>query len=191
MGKLEEVPLDHVRAFPPLDVNIPIPLPWAEICLFLIINNVTKFFLNHLTSKISLCFKMHIYTKKETFLPLREKSSKNTFPIFKDSEFYYLGLFNYKHKLKGEGKVLRLCWWGVPLTISLLPTHTSPWPSSLSQKFLALRTIFGFPGGANGKEPACQCRRRKRGGFHLCVGKIPWTKALQPTPGLLPGEPQG
>ena len=26
MGKLEEVPLDHVRAFSPLDVNIPIPV---------------------------------------------------------------------------------------------------------------------------------------------------------------------
>ena len=26
--------------------------------------------------------------------------------------------------------------------------------------------ILGFPGGANGKEPTCQCRRLKRHGFH-------------------------
>ena len=32
-GKLEEVPLDHLRALPPLDVDIQFQLPWAEICL--------------------------------------------------------------------------------------------------------------------------------------------------------------
>ena len=31
----------------------------------------------------------------------------------------------------------------------------------------------GFPGGASGKEPACQCRRPKRLGFDSWVGKIP------------------
>ena len=31
----------------------------------------------------------------------------------------------------------------------------------------------GFPGGASGKEPAHQCRRRKRRGFDPWVGKIP------------------
>ena len=35
---------------------------------------------------------------------------------------------------------------------------------------------MGFPGGANGKEPACQCRRYKRHGFHPEVEKIPWRK---------------
>ena len=33
-----------------------------------------------------------------------------------------------------------------------------------------------FPGGASGKEPACQCRRCKRGGFNPWVGKISWRK---------------
>ena len=41
---------------------------------------------------------------------------------------------------------------------------------------------MGFPGGASGKEPACQCRRCKRLGFDPWVGKIPWRKAWQPTP---------
>ena len=35
---------------------------------------------------------------------------------------------------------------------------------------------MGFPCGASGKEPACQCRRHKRHGFHSWVGKIPWSR---------------
>ena len=31
----------------------------------------------------------------------------------------------------------------------------------------------GFPSGASGKEPTCQCRRHKRRGFEPWVGKIP------------------
>ena len=33
---------------------------------------------------------------------------------------------------------------------------------------------------ASGKEPACQCRRQKRCGFHPWVGKIPWRRKCQP-----------
>ena len=32
----------------------------------------------------------------------------------------------------------------------------------------------GFPGGASGKEPACQCRAHKRHRFDPWVRKIPW-----------------
>ena len=49
----------------------------------------------------------------------------------------------------------------------------------------------GFPGGASGKEPACQCRRDKRLRFDPRVGKIPWRMAWQPTPVFLPGESHG
>ena len=42
-----------------------------------------------------------------------------------------------------------------------------------------------------GKELACQCRRHKRLGFYPQVGKIPWTRAWQPTPAVLPGESHG
>ena len=38
----------------------------------------------------------------------------------------------------------------------------------------------GFPGGTSGTEPACQCRRGKRCGFHPWAGK---------TPGGGPGNP--
>ena len=45
-----------------------------------------------------------------------------------------------------------------------------------------------FPGGASGKEPACHCRRHKRRGFDLWVGKIPSRRAWKPTVVFLPGE---
>ena len=44
----------------------------------------------------------------------------------------------------------------------------------------------GFPGGSAGKEPACQCRRCKRGRFDPWVGKIPWSRKWQHTPVFLP-----
>ena len=43
----------------------------------------------------------------------------------------------------------------------------------------------------SGKESACQGRRRKRRGFNPWVGKIPWSRKWQPTPGFLPGESHG
>ena len=49
----------------------------------------------------------------------------------------------------------------------------------------------GFPGGASGKEPTCQCRRHKRYGFNSWVRKLFWRRAWQPTPLFLPGESRG
>ena len=49
----------------------------------------------------------------------------------------------------------------------------------------------GFPGGAGGKEPICQCRRHKRLGFNPWVKKIPWKREWLPTPVFLPGESHG
>ena len=50
---------------------------------------------------------------------------------------------------------------------------------------------MGFPGGASGKEPACQCKRRKRLEFNHWVRKIPWKRASKPTPIFLPGKSHG
>ena len=50
---------------------------------------------------------------------------------------------------------------------------------------------MGFPGGASGKKPTCQCRRCNRRGFDPWVGKIPWRRVWQPTPVFLPGESPG
>ena len=65
-----------------------------------------------------------------------------------------------------------------------------------AELFLACSSIsslscISFSGGASGKEPACQCKRRNRQGFDPRVGKIPWRRSWQPTPVLLPGEPHG
>ena len=49
----------------------------------------------------------------------------------------------------------------------------------------------GFPGGASGKEPACQCMRCKTREFNTGVGKILWRRAWQPTPVFLPGKSPG
>ena len=43
----------------------------------------------------------------------------------------------------------------------------------------------------SGKEPACQCRRRKRHRFNPWVRKIHWRRAWQPTPVFFPGESHG
>ena len=52
----------------------------------------------------------------------------------------------------------------------------------------AMTVRRGFPGGASGKEPACQCWRHKRDVFDPWVRKIPWRRAWQLTPVLLTGE---
>ena len=49
----------------------------------------------------------------------------------------------------------------------------------------------GFPGCTSGKELACRCRRHKRYGFDLWVGKSPWRRKWQPTPVFLHGEAHG
>ena len=57
--------------------------------------------------------------------------------------------------------------------------------------YIYIYISMGFPGGANGKELACQCRRHKRCRLDPWVGKIPWRRAWQPTPVFLPGESHG
>jgi len=54
-----------------------------------------------------------------------------------------------------------------------------------------LPLIKSFPGGASGKELACQCKRHKKCGLDPWVQKIPWRRAWQPTPVFLPGESHG
>ena len=48
--------------------------------------------------------------------------------------------------------------------------------------------VWDFPGGSDGKESTCQCRRCKRHGFNLSVKKIPWRRKWQPTAVFLPGK---
>ena len=50
------------------------------------------------------------------------------------------------------------------------------------------KCMEGFPGGSDGKEPACQ---HKGPAFDPWVGKIPWRRKWQLTSVLLPGESHG
>ena len=72
-------------------------------------------------------------------------------------------------------------------TASFLSKESLPWKKRQchSTKRLA------FPGGAAGKEHACQSRRQKRCGFDFWVEKIPWRRKWQPTPAFLPVESHG
>ena len=54
-----------------------------------------------------------------------------------------------------------------------------------------LKRLLDFPGGASGKEPACQYRRHQISRFDPWVGKIPWRRAWQPTLVFLTGESHG
>ena len=49
----------------------------------------------------------------------------------------------------------------------------------------------GLPKRLSGKESSCQCRRHRRCGFHLWVGKISWRRKWQSTPVSLPGKSHG
>ena len=73
--------------------------------------------------------------------------------------------------------------------------HTSQAASSEGVK----EYYWGSPGGASGKEPACQCRRHKRHGFDPWVGKIPLEEGMATHSSVLawrmpwieePGRPQ-
>ena len=93
---------------------------------------------------------------------------------------------------------------------ALLPGHTISWVRKGLYILMLLRGVLnsprwilkclpkvcwvkymGFPDGARGKEPACECRRHKRFGFDPWIRKIPWRRAWQPTPVFLPGESNG
>jgi len=114
---------------------------------------------------------------------------------------------NLTHKQHGPGSWAKFPQWTPKLVWTSLPTflNTSlfiacshcPFPTffvlpiSPLVHWSCLYSLWGFSGGASGKGPACQCKRRKRHRFNLWVRKIPWGRAWQPTLVFLPGESQG
>ena len=58
-------------------------------------------------------------------------------------------------------------------------------PTSHKLEHLLLPTVESFPGGAVGKESACQCRRHE---FDPLVRKTPWRRKWQSTPSILAWE---
>ena len=109
--------------------------------------------------------------------------------------------FQYIPRSRTAGsRVLFLIFWGPSILFSIVaalhshqqytrvPFFPHP-PQHLYFVFLMTAILTGgFSGGASAKEPACQCRSHKRHRFDLWVRKIPWRRALQPTPVFFPGE---
>ena len=94
--------------------------------------------------------------------------------------------FHFSLSCIGEGN-------GNPLQCSCLenPRDGEAWWAAVcgvaqSRTRLKRLSSKGLPGGACGKELACQCRRHKRLGFHSWVGKIPWSRKWQPTAWRIP-----
>ena len=85
-------------------------------------------------------------------------------------------------------------WCILELTLNLISKHFSIYIylTSLSTLLRGAspkkKKKRGFPGGANGKEHASQCRKHKRCGSDPWVRKIPRRRAWQPTPVFLLGE---
>ena len=73
-----------------------------------------------------------------------------------------------------------------------------PWPRKDMQSFHS-HTIVGNSASmpstpvvsGNHSVALCQCKRYKKCGFYLWVGKILWRRASKPTPLFLPGESHG
>ena len=76
-----------------------------------------------------------------------------------------------------EGRARSSRWW-VPSRRRSWPhlyfRKTPLWNDATSRICIQITLDQGFTGSANGKEPACQCRRHKRHRFNPWVGKILW-----------------
>ena len=77
----------------------------------------------------------------------------------------------------------------LPVSRSLLPCWGLAAVAGLCLSFGSV--LRCFPGGTSGKELSCQYWRCKSCRFNPWVGKIPWRRAWQPTPVLLPGKSHG
>ena len=70
----------------------------------------------------------------------------------------------------------------------------SPWGRRESNTTEQLHFLLGFPGGTTGKDPACQCKRRRDAGLipglgrSPGLGRFPGRKLWQPPPVFFPGE---
>ena len=80
----------------------------------------------------------------------------------------------------------------IDIILLLFYFYENVFNTHILNSFNMLLLGLGFPAGDSGREPACQCRKRKRLRFDPWVRKIPWRRrAWQPTPLFSPGESHG
>ena len=84
---------------------------------------------------------------------------------------------------------IKICFRMGPVLKSVVATLTGA-PRG-SPRFAGTTQVRVEQQAALHKEPACQCRGRKRLGFDPWGGKISWSGKRQPTPVFLPGESHG
>ena len=82
----------------------------------------------------------------------------------------------------GQNLAQTECIWGKVAELGLDP----PPVSGMRNKPVPMQAHWWWK-----KKNACQCMWLKRCGFSPWMGKIPWRRAWQPTPGFLPGESHG
>ena len=100
-----------------------------------------------------------------------------------------LGRKGFSHILKRPCQGRR--WWQVTLPRSNCGSRNKVQFCTNESKSHCMSILKPrLPRWLSGKEPTCQCRRRKRHSFDPCVKKAPW-RAWQPTPVFLPGESHG
>ena len=76
------------------------------------------------------------------------------------------------------------------LYLSLCDSRSIPYSFCNILITMIICILVGFPGGASGKESACQCRRHQTR-FRSLGQEDPCKRTWQPTPVFLPGESHG
>ena len=111
----------------------------------------------------------HLSTRQETWVPslgwedsLEKEMATHSVLLPRKSHGRRSLVQATVHGVAESGTTERLHFVFVTLSVLHCP--------SVTQTFWLLPNS---PGGASGKEPACQCRRLKKQGFNLWVGKIP------------------
>ena len=99
-----------------------------------------------------------------------------------------------------ENSVKRGAWWAIVRRITESNTTEQLTLSHFQELYTYLHLITETqsawnksrterrPGGASDKELTCHCRKYKIWGFVPWSGKMPWRRAWQTTPIVLPGE---
>ena len=121
------------------------------------------------------------YALLQRIFPGEENSKKVTSFFFYTLIIYFIKWYNQHYKSVLEhfhlfNKIFTWHQWSGP---------TGQGSTCWVEAFVSIQihSHRGFPAGASGKEPACQCRRRRFNPFP--AGKILWRRAWQPTPVFL------